>query len=152
MATACNYDKNLVRLEIDGVTIGYVTEIEVNEEYEVSEEYYFGGVAVDSFKYPKTTITIHRLIRYNMTEESEVLRLLNCMRTDPKNITFVSQHTSMSGDSGNVGKLVQTYKNCRLSSHKRTLKPDEAYSQEIEFKSEGLINDDSNPVWSTVSN
>lgn len=152
MTTACNYDKNLVRLEIDGVTIGYVTEIEVNEEYEVSEEYYFGGVAVDSFKYPKTTITIHRLIRYNMTEESEVLRLLNCMRTDPKNITFVSQHTSMSGDSGNVGKLVQTYKNCRLSSHKRTLKPDEAYSQEIEFKSEGLINDDSNPVWSTVSN
>lgn len=152
MATACNYDKNLVRLEIDGVTIGYVTEIEVNEEYEVSEEYYFGGVAVDSFKYPKTTITIHRLIRYNMTEESEVLRLLNCMRTDPKNITFVSQHTSMSGDSGNVGKLVQTYKNCRLSSHKRTLKPDEAYSQEIEFKSEGLINDDSNPEWSTVSN
>lgn len=152
MATACNYDKNLVRLEIDGVTIGYVTEIEVNEEYEVSEEYYFGGVAVDSFKYPKTTITIHRLIRYNMTEESEVLRLLNCMRTDPKNITFVSQHTSMSGDSGNVGKLTQTYKNCRLSSHKRTLKPDEAYSQEIEFKSEGLINDDSNPVWSTVSN
>lgn len=152
MATACNYDKNLVRLEIDGVTIGYVTEIEVNEEYEVSEEYYFGGVAVDSFKYPKTTITIHRLIRYNMTEESEVLRLLNCMRTDPKNITFVSQHTSMSGDSNNVGKLVQTYKNCRLSSHKRTLKPDEAYTQEIEFKSEGLINDDSNPVWSTVSN
>ncbi|MGI6564908.1 hypothetical protein [Methanosphaera sp.] len=152
MATTCNYDKNLVRLEIDGVTIGYVTEIEVNEEFEVSEEYYFGGVAVDSFKYPKTTITIHRLIRYNMTEESEVLRLLNCMRTDPKNITFVSQHTSMSGDGNNVGKLVQTYKNCRLSSHKRTLKPDEAFSQEIEFKSEGLINDDSNPVWSTVSN
>lgn len=152
MATPCNYDKNLVRLEIDGVTIGYVTEIEVNEEFEVSEEYYFGGVAVDSFKYPKTTITIHRLIRYNMTEESEVLRILNCMRTDPKNITFVSQHTSMSGDGNNVGKLVQTYKNCRLSSHKRTLKPDEAFTQEIEFKSEGLINDDSNPIWSTVSN
>lgn len=149
--TACNFDKNLVRVDVDGLTIGFVTEIETSEEYEVTEEPYFGGVAVDSFKYPKITLTINRLIRYNMIEESEVLRIINCMRTDPKTITFTSQHTSINEDGEAVGKLVMSYKNCRLSSHKRTLKPDEAFSQELEFKSEGLIEDKNNPAWSSVT-
>lgn len=144
----CKFSKNGVRVEIDGLIIGYVTEVEINEEYEVSEEYYFGGVAVDSFKYPKTTLTLHRLIRYNMTEEKEILDKLNCMRTDPKNITFVVQHTNYDSARQSVGRNKETYINCRLSSHKRTLKPDEAFSQEIEFKSEGLLPEDSNnKIW-----
>lgn len=147
----CNYDKNLVRVDIGGITIGYVQEIEINEEQEVSEEYYFGGVAVDSFKYPKTTITINRLIRYNMATEQEVCDIINCMKTDPKTITFVNQHTSVDEDGNVVGRNVESYKNCRLSSNKRTLKPDEAFTMELEFKSEGLIYDDSNPRWSSIS-
>lgn len=137
--STCTADKNLVAVYIDNVKIGYVTEVGIDESYEVTEEPYFGGVAVDEFAYPKTTITLNRLIRYNMTTEQQVLDIINCMRTDPKTMRFVVVHVDMDSATRQKGKLTQSYKNCRLSSHKRTLKPTEAFSQELEFKSEGLL-------------
>lgn len=146
MAKLCNYDDNLYRVEItdpkgymDPVTVGYVQEYNVEEEFEVSEEYTFDGVVVDTFKHPKTTISMTRLIRYNVEDEVKIQNLIYCMRTDPMNITFTAQRTSPDFTKNPVGVLTETYKNCRISSNKRDFKPDEAFKQELEFKSEGRL-------------
>lgn len=121
--------------------IAYVSEFNIEEENEVSETPTFDGVVVDSYKYPKTTISFTRLIRFNAKTEKEIDHRLYCAKSEPVELRFIAKKTTPDFDGNikeTVGQYNATYVNCRVSSNKKNFKPDEEFKQELEFKSEGL--------------
>lgn len=149
MAINCNYDKNYKLVYIDGMKVGSCQEFTAKEENEISEEAHFDGIDVDNLKFPKTTITISRLISYDPTKEAQLSQLLKCMQTDPKTITFIEQKSTPAEDgSMQISRTSRSYKNCRISSREESFKAEERSKMDLEFKSEGLITDKNNPIWS----
>ena len=151
MAINCRYDDNYKKVYIAGIEIGKCQEFTTKEENELSEEAHFDGIDIDNLKYPKTTITISRLQSYDSEKEAELQKLLKCMQTDPKSITYIEQKSKPDGD-GNmvVSKTQRSYKNCRVSSKEESFKAEERSKMDLEFKSEGILLDNNNPTWSVV--
>lgn len=150
----CNYADNETKITItdpkgliEPITLGYVQEFNVEEEQDVTEEATFDGYCVNTFKYGKTSISMTRIIRFNIEQETKVQNILDCMKTDPMNITAVFKRTSTDYAKNPVGKYSVTYKNCRLASNKKDFKPDEEFKQELEFKSEGILRSTETDEW-----
>lgn len=150
----CNYGNNTTKITIedprgimDSVTLGHCQNWNVKEEQELAEEIDFDGITITPYKYGKNTISFTRFIRYNVDEERKILRILRCMKTDPMNITATFKRTSPDATENPVAKYSETWKNCYLSSNEREVKPGEADKQDVEIKSEGLLESTEGDHW-----
>lgn len=147
----CNYTKNYRSVYIAGYKVGECQEFDYTREIEDQKDVHFDGVKHNNHKYPDITITVNRLISYNDEQEALLEKYLDCMLTDPQTITYIEQK-SVPDEEGSI-KVTRksiSFKNCRLSKDEQNFKADENSKMNLEFTSEGIIRDSSNPHWSTV--
>lgn len=148
---SCNYAKNYKSVYIAGYKVGECQEFDYTREIEDQKDVHFDGVRHGNHKYPDITITVNRLITYNIMQETQLERLLDCMLTDPQTITYTEQKSTTNEDGSiSVTRKSISFKNCRLSKDEQNYKADENSKMNLEFTSEGIIRDNSNPFWSSA--